>query len=172
MAQTPHSSPVRRQWLPHPLLSIVLAVCWLLLQNDFSLAHLLLGLVLGFLIPLLIADLWPRPPHIRSYTKASFYVFLVLWDIIVANVQVARLILFRPLGRFNTRWVVVPLDLVTPEAITLFASTITMTPGTVSADLSADGRSLLVHCLDAPDADAAVRNMKIRYEARLKEIFE
>lgn len=172
MSQTPHSSPTRREWLPHPLLTVVLAVSWLLLQNSFSLAHLLLGLVLGFLIPLLIADLWPRPPRIRSYSKALSYLFVVLWDIIVANVQVAQLILFRPLDRFNTRWVAVPLDLVTPEAITLFAGTITMTPGTVSADLSADGRTLLVHCLDAPDADVAVRNMKTRYEARLKEIFE
>ena len=49
--------------------------------------------------------------------------------------------------------------------------TITMTPGTVSCDLSADGRSLLVHCLDAPDAEDTVRQMKERYEDRLKEIF-
>jgi multicomponent K+:H+ antiporter subunit E len=46
-----------------------------------------------------------------------------------------------------------------------------MTPGTVSSDLSADGRSLLVHCLDAPDAKEAVMQMKTRYEERLKEIF-
>jgi multicomponent K+:H+ antiporter subunit E len=53
----------------------------------------------------------------------------------------------------------------------VLAATITMTPGTVSSDLSADGRSLLVHCLDAKDGEEAVRQMKSRYEARLKEIF-
>ena len=53
----------------------------------------------------------------------------------------------------------------------MLAGTITMTPGTVSCDLSADGRSLLVHCLDAPDAEDTVRQMKERYEDRLKEIF-
>jgi multicomponent K+:H+ antiporter subunit E len=67
--------------------------------------------------------------------------------------------------------VTVPLELRSPEAITVLAGTITMTPGTVSCDLSADGRSLLVHCLDAPDAEEAVRQMKARYEARLMEIF-
>lgn len=90
---------------------------------------------------------------------------------VVANLQVTRLILFRPAARLDVRWVVLPLELRSPEAITVLAGTITMTPGTVSCDLSADGRSLLVHCLDAPDAEEAVRAMKDRYEARLKEIF-
>ena len=65
----------------------------------------------------------------------------------------------------------IPLELRSPEAITALAGTISLTPGTVSCDLSADGRSLLVHCLDAPDAEEAVRQMKERYEARLMEIF-
>jgi multicomponent K+:H+ antiporter subunit E len=47
-----------------------------------------------------------------------------------------------------------------------------MTPGTVSSDLSEDGHSLLVHCLDAPDPKATVAEIKNRYERRLKEIFE
>jgi multicomponent K+:H+ antiporter subunit E len=67
---------------------------------------------------------------------------------------------------------VVPLEIRAPEAITTLASTITLTPGTVSSDLSDDGRSLLVHCLDAPDGDEVVAQIKQRYEARLKEIFE
>jgi len=95
----------------------------------------------------------------------------VAWDVVVANLQVTRLILFRPVESLATRWVVLSLELRSPEAITVLAGTITMTPGTVSCDLSADGRSLLVHCLDAPDAEDTVRQMKERYEDRLKEIF-
>ncbi|TAH46852.1 MAG: Na+/H+ antiporter subunit E [Betaproteobacteria bacterium] len=161
----------RRGWLPHPAISIVLVCFWLLLQNEFSLGHLLLGLALGLLVPRLTAGLWPMPPRIRSYRKAGAYLLLVLWDIAIANVTVARLVLFRRSSRLRMRWVVVPLELVAPEAIAVFAATITLTPGTVSCDLSADGRCLLVHCLDAGDADAAARAMKDRYEVRLKEIF-
>ena len=58
------------------------------------------------------------------------------------------------------------------EAITALAGTITLTPGTVSADLSADGRSLLVHCLETADPAATVSQIKERYDRRLKEIFE
>ncbi|MBR0568623.1 Na+/H+ antiporter subunit E [Azoarcus sp. L1K30] len=161
-----------RRWFPHPVLSALLVIVWLMLQNGFSLAHLVLGIFLGWGIPCLTASFWPSRPHVRSYRKALSYALLVIGDIIVANVVVARLILFSRPADLHTCWVSVPLDLHTPEAITLFAGTITMTPGTVSADLSADGRSLLVHCLNAPDPAQAVTDMKTRYEARIKEIFE
>ena len=65
----------------------------------------------------------------------------------------------------------VPLDLRSPEAITVLAGTITMTPGTVSATLAADGGSLLVHALDTDDPDAVRDEIKTRYERRLMEIF-
>lgn len=160
-----------RAWLPHPILSLVLVLVWLLLQNGFSLGHLTLGLVLGVLIPQLTSGLWPARPHIR-YAKVLPYFALVVGDIVRANIDVARLILFRRTSELHLRWVSVPLELTSPEAITVLAGTITMTPGTVSCDLSADGRSLLVHCLDAPDAERVVHEIKTRYEARLKEIFE
>ena len=175
MSESPprHRPPSTRcAWLPHPLLTVVLVLVWLLLQNSFSLAHLALGLVLGMLVPWLTSGLWPARPRIRRYGKAVAYFFLVVGDIVRANIDVARLILFRRVGELHLRWVSVPLELTSPEAITVLAGTITMTPGTVSCDLSADGRSLLVHCLDAPDTERVVQEVKTRYEARLKEIFE
>ena len=54
----------------------------------------------------------------------------------------------------------------------MLAGTITMTPGTLTADISACGRALLVHCLDTDDPDAVRDEIKQRYERRLKEIFE
>ena len=156
---------------PHPLLSLALTLIWLLLANSFSAGNLLVGIVLGIAIPRLTSKLWPDRPKIQHHSKAFAYVLLVIWDIIVANLQVAYIILFRPVASLHTRWVCVPLDLSNPEAIMVFAGTITMTPGTVSCDLSADGKSLLIHCLDAPDAEAAIRDMKERYESRLMEIF-
>jgi multicomponent K+:H+ antiporter subunit E len=162
---------LRERWLPHPLLTVVLIVLWMLLLNSFTVGGLVMGTFLGVVIPIITSNFWPERPPIRAYGKALSFMLLVAWDVLVANVLVARLILFRPASALRTRWVSVPLELRSPEAITVLAGTITMTPGTVSSDLSADGRSLLVHCLDAPDADEAVLQMKTRYEARLKEIF-
>lgn len=162
----------KRAWLPHPVLSVALVLVWLLLQNSFDLGNLLLGLVLGLCIPLWTSGLWPKPLRVRSWSAVLRYSVMVIGDIVVANIDVARLILFRRSSELRTRWVSVPLELSSPEAITVLAGTVTMTPGTVSCDLSADGRHLLVHCLDAPDAEQIVREIKTRYEARLKEIFE
>ncbi|MDI3514640.1 MAG: Na+/H+ antiporter subunit E [Gammaproteobacteria bacterium] len=159
------------RWLPHPWLTLMLVLLWMLLLNEFSVGGLLVGFVLAIVISRLTSQFWPERPPIKSYRKALSYLGLVAWDVVVANLQVTRLILFRPAARLDVRWVVLPLELRSPEAITVLAGTITMTPGTVSCDLSADGRSLLVHCLDAPDTEEAVRQMKDRYEARLKEIF-
>src|SRR3546814_10925528 len=71
-----------------------------------------------------------------------------LWDIVVANFHVARLILFRRNSALRPHWLVVPLELKSAEAITTLAATISLTPGTVSADVSTDGAFLLVTALD------------------------
>lgn len=159
------------RWIPHPLLSVVLVFVWMLLQNDFSMGALVLGGVLGVAIPIITSGFWPSRPPVRAYGRAIAFILLVMYDVIVANIAVARLVLFRASHRLKPCWIAVPLELKSPEAISLLAGTITMTPGTVSCDLSADGRSLLVHCLDAPDPDAVVRDIKTRYEARLRRIF-
>lgn len=159
-----------QRWLPHPLLTVVLVVMWMALLNDFSSGGLVVGLFLGIVIPIATSHFWPDRPRVRSYARALAFIGLLIWDVIVANIQVARLIVFRPVDQLNVRWVAVPIELETPEAITLLSATITMTPGTVASDISADGHSLLVHCLDAPDAVAAVEQMKNRYERRIREI--
>ncbi|MDT8326735.1 MAG: Na+/H+ antiporter subunit E [Roseovarius sp.] len=161
-----------RKCLPHPLLTLTLIVVWQMLVNKLTLGNLVLGGALGLIIPIITSPYWPNRPRLKSAPRIVAYVLLVIWDIIVANVQVAYIILFKANANIKPAWISIPLDLRTPEAITVLAGTITLTPGTVSSDLSADGRSLLVHCLDAPDPDAVRDDIKNRYERRLKEIFE
>lgn len=158
-----------QRWLPHPLLSLVLVVLWMALLNDFSAGGLVVGAVLGVIIPIVTSHFWPGRPPIRAYGKAIAYIFLLAWDVLVANLQVAWLIAFRPAERLNSCWITIPIELESPEAITLLSATITMTPGTVTSDVSADGKSLLVHCLDAPDVVAEINQIKTRYERRIKE---
>lgn len=158
--------------LPHPLLTLTLVVVWQMLVNYVSLGTLVFGLILGIVIPLITAPYWPDRPRLKNPAMIVEFILVVLWDIVVANIVVAKTILFTRNTSMHPAWVSIPLDLRTPEAITVLAGTITMTPGTVSSDVAADGRSLLVHCLDAPDPDAVRDEIKQRYERRLKEIFE
>jgi multicomponent K+:H+ antiporter subunit E len=157
--------------IPHPLLSVTLVLVWLGLVNTVTLGNLILGVTFGLVIPMVTAAYWPDRPSIRRPLKIVEYVLIVLWDIVVANVQVALILLFRREADIRSAWISIPMELTSAEAITVLAGTITMTPGTVSATLSADGGALLVHCLDTDDPDAVRDQIKSRYEARLKEIF-
>ncbi len=161
-----------RRLFPHPMLTLGLTLVWQLLVNKVTLGNLVLGLGLGIIIPILTEPYWPDRPRLKKPFKIMAYTAIVMWDICVANFAVARIVLFKRNADLQSRFVAVPLDLTTPEAIAVLAGTITMTPGTLSADLSTCGRVLLVHCLHAPDPDAVRTDIKTRYESRLKEIFE
>lgn len=160
-----------RRILPHPLLSLVVALVWMLLVNRFAWGSVVFAAVLGLVIPVLTAPYWPGRATIRSPMRIAAYMFIVLHDIIKANIDVARIVLFKPKRDLKPCWLAVPLDLTTPEAIAVLMGTITVTPGTVSCDLAEDGSALLVHALHCTDPVATVNEIKSRYEARLKEIF-
>lgn len=162
----------KQRWLPHPLLSLVLIYLWMALVDNFELGSLVVGILLGIAIPIATRSIWESTPKIGSMGLVVMFVLILLWDIMIANVQVALTILFRPTQDLRPKWFAVPLDLKSQEAIALLASTVSLTPGTVSCDLSGDGRSLLVHALDTSDTDAEVTKIKQRYENRLKRIFE
>lgn len=163
---------ILRKIFPHPFLTLLLAVVWTLLQNNVSAGMVVFGLILGVIIPALTARWWPDRPDEMRLIPMIKYIGIVIWDIIVANIQVAKIILTKPNDQMKPNWVIIPLELKSPEAITILAGTITLTPGTVSADLSNEGHSLLVHALDAPDPDVVRDEIKERYERRLLEIFQ
>ena len=161
-----------RRLFPHPILSLLLVVVWIMLVNKFTTGNLLLGVILGVLIPFVTQPYWSTKPKVKKPFTILVYVLIVLWDIVVANVVVAWTILSKPNRRIKSAWVVVPLDLKKPEAITILAGTITLTPGTVTSVVAADASALLVHTLDTDDPDGVRDEIKTRYERRLKEIFE
>lgn len=155
--------------LPAPLLSATLFATWLLL-NGVSAGQVVLGAVLALAIPRLTERFRPERPRIRNWGAVVRLVFVVLWDIVVSNVQVALLIL-GPERRIEPRFVWLPLAVRDPYAIASLAGIITMTPGTLSADLTDDRRFLLVHALNAGDEAALIASIKQRYEAPLMRIF-
>lgn len=158
--------------LPHPVLSVFLLVVWMLIARQASLGNVVLGLVIALAIPALTAPIWPERLRLRHPIGLIAYGLIVLWDVFRSNIAVARIVLFMPADRIQTRWITVPLDIRSPEGIAVLAGTITMTPGTVTADISTCGHALLIHTLHAPDPDGVVAEIKSRYEARLMRIFE
>ncbi|MCW8908075.1 MAG: Na+/H+ antiporter subunit E [Sedimenticola sp.] len=157
--------------LPHPALTLVLAVAWVLMANTLSLTHMTLGLLLGWIIPLFTLRFWPERVTIRRPWLLLRFVGILLTDIVIANFIVAGLILRGP-KPLTPALVKLPLALHSDLAISLLSNTICLTPGTVSASLSQDRGHLLVHALNTDDPQALIQRIKLRYEAPLKEIFE
>jgi len=158
--------------LPMPFHTVSLLAVWLMLNNSISPGHILLGTVLGIAIPWLCQPLRIPQPKFKKPYKLFSYTLMVLKDVVTANIEVALLVL-GPSSRIKPGFVAVPLDLSEALPITMLASTVTMTPGTVSAELSNDGRFMYVHVLNMPEDEEEIVNfIKSRYEAKIKEIFE
>jgi multicomponent K+:H+ antiporter subunit E len=160
-----------RRLFPHPLLSLAVTLVWLLLVNSLAQGQILLGLGLGWAIPLATGRFWPGNTTIHRPLTLLRFLAVVAYDIVTANVAVARLILI-PGRPVRPAFVVMPLTLRTDLAISLLANTICLTPGTVSARLSPDQRELLIHALDVDDPQALVATIRRRYEAPLREVLE
>lgn len=159
-----------KPWFGHAWLTVLLALSWLLLQHSLALVHLISALVIGIIVPRLLHEFLPATTAIRMRNVLRL-TFIVLWDIVVSNVVVARLVL-GPMARLRPAWVPVPLDISHPTAIWLLASIITTTPGTVSCTVDEKQRRILVHALDCDDPAQMAADIKARYEVPLRDIFE
>jgi multicomponent K+:H+ antiporter subunit E len=158
-----------KRWLPHPIVSCLVLTVWLGLHSSLSPIHLAGGGLLAVLVPRLLHPSLGGARRTRRPWVAIRLAGTVLWDIITANVAVARRVL-GPISRLKPGFIEVPLDLAHSDAVALLASIIAITPGTVVADI--DDARIRVHVLDLADPAALVSEIKDRYERPLKEIFE
>lgn len=152
-----------------PVLSVLLALAWLMLQQSLDLGNVLTACVLGWGLPRLLGGFLGPAAQPRSVARALRLGLTVLWDIIVSNITVARLVL-NPRSVPHPAWVKVPLTLTQPTAQALLASIITMTPGTVSAIVDEEGGCIWVHALDCDDPAAVATDIDRRYQQPLMEI--
>jgi multicomponent K+:H+ antiporter subunit E len=157
-------------WFAHPALSVLLAVEWLLLRQSVVPSDVITAVVLGLVVPRVTHRFLGPATRPRALATALRFTFVVLWDIVVSNLNVARIVL-SPISDPHPAWVRVPLETHHPTAISLLATIITMTPGTVSCIVDEQARQIVVHALDCDNASAMAAQIKLRYERPLMEIF-
>ncbi len=166
--------------IPTPVRSVMLFVVWLLLNNSVAPVHLVAATILALGIPLLTVRFRDRQTPFRHWRQALMYLLRVLLDIIVANIQIIRVVV-GPNRLLKPGFVLVPLDLQAALPLTILACTVSLTPGTVSAEIlpyqddpneDVGERFLLIHVLDLSDETALIKEIKQRYEQPLREMFE
>ncbi|MHA3103376.1 Na+/H+ antiporter subunit E [Acinetobacter sp. ANC 3791] len=155
--------------LPHPFVSVMVGLSWLMLSHSLDASDLLMAVLLAVLIPKLLQHFITRTPHIDSKQAIRLF-FVVLYDVIVANFVVAKLVLGST-EKLQPKWFRVPLDSQHEQVNSLLAMIITTTPGTVSAGIDQERGDILVHALSCSDPQAEIDQIKQRYEAPLLKIF-
>jgi multicomponent Na+:H+ antiporter subunit E len=152
--------------------SILLALAWAALQGDMTLANLLVGYGVGYVILALLAKGGVMPSTLASRTAhAAGLAGFFLRELLLANVRVAADVL-RPRTRIRPAVVGIPLDVTSDGEILLLSMLINITPGSVTIDLSEDRRTLYVHVMHMTSAEATRREIKEGFERRVKMVFE
>jgi multicomponent K+:H+ antiporter subunit E len=157
--------------LPFPLVTGSLFVLWLLLNQTLSPGHLILGAIAALAGGWALRALQPPKARVRRVAAIFQLPALVLTDIALSNLAVARIILGLVGREWRSGFVNIPLDLRDQYGLAALALIITSTPGTLWVDFDAASGILTIHVLDLIDEDEWVRTIKDRYERRLLEIF-
>ncbi|MDR1076499.1 MAG: Na+/H+ antiporter subunit E [Xanthomonadaceae bacterium] len=158
------------RWIPSWPLSLTIFCFWVLMNSESSLDVVIMGLILGAIIPLFAARLDTEFARVGSLRQLPRMLCALAWDIILSNITVARQVLGRE-SRLTPGFIWYPLSIGNIHGIATLASIITMTPGTVTATISDDRRYLLIHVFNLKDAGAVIEHIKRHYEVPLMEIF-
>jgi multicomponent Na+:H+ antiporter subunit E len=153
------------------LWNVLLALAWMGLTEDYSPRTLIVGFVLGFVILFFVRRVAGGTNYLVKVRQTLGLIFFTVWELILANLRVAHDVM-TPSYYMRPGIIAIPLDARTDLEITLLANLITLTPGTLSLDVSADRRVLYVHVMyiDNDDIEAVRRNIKDGFERRVLEV--
>lgn len=158
-----------KRLVPHPILSCALVLMWMILTS-FSLGQLILGTAISLLAGRALALIEPNGPPLKRPWRAIPLFWVVSWDILVSNYQVARRIIRGPRPDAPSGFVRVKLRIRGEIPLALLGLILCATPGSAWIAYDSERNELLIHVLELDGTDWATL-IRDRYEAPLMEIF-
>lgn len=143
-----------------------LALLWALLTGVFTLSNFVLGFIIGYLVLLTVRSVLPRSKYFQTAPYALEFAAYFVWELVAANVRVAVDVV-TPRHRMKPRVLAIPLDAGTDLGITLLANLISLTPGSLSLDISADRVVLYIHAMYAENPESVRQEIKKGLERRV-----
>jgi multicomponent Na+:H+ antiporter subunit E len=141
------------------VLNIMLALIWAMLNGEINPANLIAGFVVGYLILFVARRALGPSSYFDKVSNLVLFAAFFLYEIVSSNLKVAHDVL-TPKHSMTPRIIAIPLDAKTDAEITLLANLISLTPGSLSLDVSGDKMVIYVHVMYAEDAAAAKREIK------------
>lgn len=153
-------------------LVVILALGWAGITGNFSGLNLLFGGLIGGVALLILRYSIHQRGALRKAVKIASLIWLFLYELMVSAVRVAIVVLHPNLKAVvRPAIVAVPLTVKSDAEITLLANMITLTPGTLSIDVSEDRSVLYVHALSMESDTALIADIANGFEAKIKEVF-
>lgn len=153
------------------LLNLFLGLTWVGLTGDFNRNNFILGLFLSYGVLYLFQGTLGTTSYFKKVRQVTYFIIYFAWQLILANLRVAYEVLTPDL-RMSPAIIAIPLDVKSGLEITLLANLITLTPGTLSLEVSEDNRFLYVHTMYFDEREAFVRSIKEGFEKRVQELFQ
>ncbi|MCD7059422.1 Na+/H+ antiporter subunit E [Pelagibacterium xiamenense] len=155
------------------LLVLILAIVWGAVTGSFGIMNLLLGLGVAVIALFFVRDRVTRPNLLRRMWRIVSLIGLFLYELMMSAIRVAVLVAAPDMGRrVRPAIIAYPLTVTSDVEITLLSSLITLTPGTLSVDVSKDRKTLYVHVLELHDEKETIRSIRTGFEAKIIEVFE
>ena len=152
-------------------INIMLAFAWSAMTGSFNFVNVVFGFAIGAVSLSLIREQLGSRVHYKRFYGAISLALTFLWELVKSSVIVAGIVL-SPRRKLRPAIIAYPLDVTTDAEITLLANLITLTPGTLSMDVSEDSKTLYVHAIDAPDPEATIADIKSSFERRIERLFQ
>ena len=154
------------------VLILILALIWAAVTGVFSLSNLLLGAFVALAAAFFLRSRLSAPLMSRRAAAAARLLGLFIYELVLSGLRVAVLVLSPNMHRqLRPGFVAFPLGLTSEGEIALLANLITLTPGTLSVDVSEDKKVLLIHVLVIREADTLVHEIANGFERRVAEVF-
>lgn len=153
------------------LWNLVLAVIWVALTGTFSAGSFVAGLIVGYVVLVVAGPTVGAGGYGLRVVKTVSFLAFYLWELLQSNARVA-LDVMRPRMRARPAFVAIPVQSLSESQITLLANLITMTPGTLSIDVSSDHSTLYIHAMFVDDPDDVRTSIERGLVRRVKEVIE
>lgn len=151
------------------LWNIFLATIWAFAVGEFTIGNLVVGFLLGYLVLWLSRDLLDARKYSATVPRLIEFTLFFLWELLLANIRIAYDVL-TPTHHMRPGIIAMPLDARTDGEITLLANLITLTPGTLALDVSADRKTMYIHMMYIRDPEIDKKRIKDGFERRLLEL--
>jgi multicomponent Na+:H+ antiporter subunit E len=153
------------------ILNVILGLAWGFVTGSFTLVNLAFGFALAFVALWLPRRLWGEVKYFRRTYLVLRLIAIFVRELVKSGVTVARIVL-RPGLEFRSGILAIPLACKSDLEIMIFANLITLTPGTLSIDVSDDRSTLYVHAIHTDDPAADKQGMKDAFEVNIREALE